>query len=356
MNLAKFPRRGYVTEPTPLEALPNFSKALGADINIYIKRDDLLPGTAGGNKTRKLDFSMADAINQGADTIITCGAVQSNHCRLTLAWAVKEGLDCHLVLEERVKDSYNPEASGNNFLFQLLGVKSVTVVPGGSNMLGEMEKLAEKLRAEGKKPYIVPGGASNKIGALGYVSCAEEVLRQLFDRGLAIDHMVVPSGSAGTHAGIIAGMVGNNAGIPVTGIGVAVPVWRLQSDGTKTTGTAYLQVNASLAAIYKAIFEEIYNGDEKFPINDVGCYSWRTGEHSQGTAVDINPNENMEATINADGSLTPTCGTHWTPYTDPFSIPEGGDVYNAFTKYGFAWGGNAWHSKRDYMHFSYFGK
>lgn len=75
MNLAKFPRRGYVTEPTPLEALPNFSKALGADINIYIKRDDLLPGTAGGNKTRKLDFSMADAINQGADTIITCGAV-----------------------------------------------------------------------------------------------------------------------------------------------------------------------------------------------------------------------------------------------------------------------------------------
>ena len=83
-----------------------------------------------------------------------------------------------------------------------------------------MEKLAEKLRAEGKKPYIVPGGASNKIGALGYVSCAEEVLRQLFDRGLAIDHMVVPSGSAGTHAGIIAGMVGNNAGIPVTGIGV----------------------------------------------------------------------------------------------------------------------------------------
>lgn len=86
---------------------------------------------------------------------------------------------------------------------------------------------------------------------------------------------------------------------------IAVPVWRLQSDGTKTTGTAYLQVNASLSAIYKAIFEEIYNGDEKFPINDVGCYSWRTGEHSQGTAVDINPDENMEATINADGSLTP---------------------------------------------------
>ena len=220
MNLAKFPRRGYVQAPTPLEALPRFSEALGGKVNVFIKRDDMLPGTAGGNKTRKLDFCMADALRQGADSIITCGAVQSNHCRLTLAWAVKEGLDCHLILEERVKGSYKPEASGNNFLFQLLGVKSISVVPGGSDMMGEMQKLAETLRAEGKKPYVIPGGASNKIGALGYVSCAEEVLRQLFETGLRIEHMVVPSGSAGTHAGIIAGMLGNNAGIPVTGIGV----------------------------------------------------------------------------------------------------------------------------------------
>ena len=220
MNLAKFPRRGYVQAPTPLEALPRFSEALGGKVNVIIKRDDMLPGTAGGNKTRKLDFCMADALRQGADSIITCGAVQSNHCRLTLAWAVKEGLDCHLILEERVKGSYKPEASGNNFLFQLLGVKSISVVPGGSDMMGEMQKLAETLRAEGKKPYVIPGGASNKIGALGYVSCAEEVLRQLFETGLRIEHMVVPSGSAGTHAGIIAGMIGNNAGIPVTGIGV----------------------------------------------------------------------------------------------------------------------------------------
>lgn len=137
---------------------------------------------------------------------------------------------------------------------------------------------------------------------------------------------------------------------------IAVPVWRLQSDGSKTTGTAYLQVNKNLAPIYEAIFEEIYNGDEQFPIKDVGCYSWRTGEHSQGTAVDINWDENMEATINADGSLTPTTGSHWSPGEDPYSIPEGGDVYNAFTKYGFTWGGNAWSSKRDYMHFSYFGR
>lgn len=219
MNLAQFPRRGYVKDPTPIEFLPAFSKALGNKVNIWIKRDDMLPGAAGGNKTRKLDFSIADAIAKGADTIITCGAVQSNHCRLTLAWAVKEGLDCHLVLEERVPNSYKPEGSGNHFLYRLMGVKSITVVPAGAPV-AEMEKLAEKLRAQGKKPYIVPGGASNSVGALGYVQCAQEVQQQMFAQGLKFDHFVVPSGSAGTHAGFLLGVLGCNMNIPVTGIGV----------------------------------------------------------------------------------------------------------------------------------------
>ena len=187
MNLARFPRRGYVREATPLEFLPAFSKALGNKVNIWIKRDDLLPGAGGGNKTRKLDFSIADALAQGADTIITCGAVQSNHCRLTLSWAVKEGLECHLVLEERVPGSYKPEASGNNFLYQLMGVSSISVVPGGSNMAAEMEKKAEMLRREGRKPYIVPGGASNPVGALGYVQCAQELMQQMFEPAFCWD-------------------------------------------------------------------------------------------------------------------------------------------------------------------------
>ena len=118
MNLAQFPRRRYTEGFTPIEAVPEFSRVLGGP-NIYIKRDDLLGLSAGGNKTRKLEFLVADALEQGADTLITCGAVQSNHCRLTLAAAVKEGLKCRLVLEERVAGSYKPEASGNNFLYQL---------------------------------------------------------------------------------------------------------------------------------------------------------------------------------------------------------------------------------------------
>ncbi|KAF5066743.1 L-cysteate sulfo-lyase [anaerobic digester metagenome] len=220
MNLAQFPRRGYVKQPTPVEPLPAFSKALGGKVNIWIKRDDTLPGTGGGNKTRKLDFCIADALTKGSDTIITCGAVQSNHCRLTLAWAVKEGLDCHLVLEERVPGSYNPQSSGNNFLFQMLGVSSVTIVPGGSPMLQEMQKLADKLAAAGRKPYIIPGGASNSIGALGYVQCAQELQQQMFEQGCNFDHVIVPSGSAGTHAGFLLGMLACNMNIPVTGIGV----------------------------------------------------------------------------------------------------------------------------------------
>ncbi|HZK53599.1 MAG TPA: D-cysteine desulfhydrase [Desulfosporosinus sp.] len=219
MNLAKFPRRRYTQGKTPLEFLPNFSKALGGP-NIYIKRDDLLGLTSGGNKTRKLEFLVADAIAQGADTLITCGAVQSNHCRLTLAAAVKEGLKCRLILEERVKDSYNPEASGNNFLFRLLGVESVKVVPLGSNFVDLMQEVKDELAAEGRKGYIIPGGGSNVIGATGYVACAQEILEQTFDMGLNLDYVVTTSGSGGTHGGLLVGFYGNNSNIPIIGVSV----------------------------------------------------------------------------------------------------------------------------------------
>ncbi len=223
MNFTKFPRRAFLQGATPIERMENLSKVLGKGVNLFVKRDDLLPGAGGGNKTRKLEFCLADALEQGADTIITCGAVQSNHCRLTASWCCKEKLECHLVLEERVKGSYKPEASGNNFLFDLLNVKSISVVPGGSDMMAEMGKKLDELKLQRKKPYIVPGGASNAIGALGYVACAEEIMNQLNVAHLGIDHIVVPSGSAGTHAGMVAGMVGTNANIPVSGVNVSRP-------------------------------------------------------------------------------------------------------------------------------------
>jgi len=220
MNLSQFPRRRYTAGQTPIEFLPRFTEALGGP-NVYIKRDDLLGLTAGGNKTRKLEFLVADALAQGADTLITCGAVQSNHCRLTLAAAVKEGLKCRLVLEERVPGSYNNEASGNNFLFQLLGVEKIEVVPGGTDMMAAMQKVSEALDKEGRKGYVIPGGGSNPIGATGYVACAQELQDQLFQTGLAIERLCVASGSAGTHAGLVTGFIGCNMNIPIVGVGVS---------------------------------------------------------------------------------------------------------------------------------------
>src|SRR5215813_10252264 len=126
MQLSRFPRRRYTPHATPIEKMEHLSTHLGS-ANFYIKRDDLLGLAAGGNKTRKLEFLVADALAQGCDTLITVGAVQSNHCRLTLAAAVKEGLKCRLVLEQRVPGSYKPDASGNNFLYNLLGVEAVSV-------------------------------------------------------------------------------------------------------------------------------------------------------------------------------------------------------------------------------------
>ena len=219
MNLAQYPRRRYTEGQTPMEFLANLSEALGGP-DIYMKRDDLLGLAGGGNKTRKLEFLMADALSMGADTVITCGAVQSNHCRLTLAAAVKEGMKCHLVLEERVPHSYREGANGNNYLFHLLGVEGIRVVPGGSDMMEEMEKTADELRKQGRKPYIIPGGGSNTIGALGYVACAQEILNQSFEKGINFQHIVCASGSAGTHAGLLTGLTGENAHIPLTGISV----------------------------------------------------------------------------------------------------------------------------------------
>lgn len=140
---------------------------------------------------------------------------------------------------------------------------------------------------------------------------------------------------------------------------VQVQVWSLMSSGQKTPAIRTIEVNEAIADEIQAVFQEIFEGDEKFPIKDVGGYSWRTStksEHRQGTAIDINYMENMECTIDASGNIVKiTTGSHWTPGDDPYSIPAGGDVVRAFARHGFAWGGDAWSKKRDFMHFSYFG-
>jgi D-cysteine desulfhydrase len=227
MDLSRFERRVYTPFATPLEFAPRFTQALGATCpkgkgpRIWIKRDDMLGLFPGGNKTRKLEFLMGEALAQGADTLITCGAPQSNHCRITLAAAVKEGLKCRFVIEERVPNSYSETASGNHFMFQLMGVDAITVVAGGSNIAQAMNDVADQVRAAGGRPYIIPGGGSNAVGGLGYVACAQEMQQQFFEQGIQIDQIVVGSGSSGTHGGLLAGFLGNHIQIPIVGIGVS---------------------------------------------------------------------------------------------------------------------------------------
>lgn len=248
MHLSRFPRRRYTPAPTPLERLDRLSKHLGGP-DIWIKRDDLTGLAAGGNKTRKLEFLVADALAHGADTLITVGAVQSNHCRLTLAAAAKEGLKCRLVLEQRVSGSYSADASGNNLLFDLLGVEKVDVVEAGADLGAAMNAIADDLKREGRKGYVIPGGGSNALGALGYVACAQELLQQAFEQDVRIDQIVVASGSAGTHAGLLVGLEGANAGVPLTGVNVRRPRAEQEGNVYKLVGetAALLKLDTPIA-------------------------------------------------------------------------------------------------------------
>ena len=220
--LEQFPRVPLAHLPTPLEHLPRLSEALGGP-QIYVKRDDCTGLASGGNKTRKLEFSMAAALEEGADTIITVGAVQSNHVRQTSAAACKLGLRCEVLLEHRVADpSHYYTDSGNVLLDKILGA-NLREYPDGTDFDAEMEALAEEVRSQGGKPYIIPGGASNKVGALGYVNCVIELLDQVKEQGLNFDHLVTATGSAGTQAGLIVGLKALESEIPLLGIGVKAP-------------------------------------------------------------------------------------------------------------------------------------
>jgi len=222
MKLSRFPRIRITHAPTPLEPMKNLSARLGGP-NLWIKRDDCTGLATGGNKTRKLEYLMADALQQQCDTVITQGATQSNHARQTAAIAARLGMQCHLLLEDRTGYTFaDYKQSGNVFLDHLYGA-TVAEVPANTNMDQAMQELAGSLRARGRKPYIIPGGGSNPIGALGYVTCALELIDQANGIGLDIDVLVHATGSAGTQAGLVAGLEGARSLIPVLGVGVRAP-------------------------------------------------------------------------------------------------------------------------------------
>lgn len=222
MHLARFPRIFVAHLPTALERLDRLSNELGGP-EIWIKRDDCTGLSTGGNKTRKLEFLMAEAQTAGAKVVMTQGATQSNHVRQTAAFAGKLGMRCHVLLEDRTGSrDPNYNNNGNVLLDRLHGATTETRQPG-LDMGAEMEAAAERLRAEGRKVYTIPGGGSNPTGALGYVNCAFELVAQANDRGLVIDRIVTATGSAGTQAGLVVGLKAINANIPLIGFGVRAP-------------------------------------------------------------------------------------------------------------------------------------
>jgi len=204
----KFPSVSLSHTPTPLEFLPNISKQCGT--NIWIKRDDCTGLAFGGNKSRQLEFYIGHALSLGADILLTTGAVQSNHVRMTVAAARKSGLDIQVQLEHRVdREQKEYQNSGNPFLVKLMGVEPF-YYPEGEDEDGADKALyqrAEKLKKEGRTPYVIPlSNARTPYGALGYVAAAEETLTQVKQLKLNVSAYVVPTGSASTHAGFLTGL------------------------------------------------------------------------------------------------------------------------------------------------------
>lgn len=202
-NLTRFPRLEFIGAPTPLEYLPRFSDYLGRDI--FIKRDDVTPMAMGGNKLRKLEFLAADALREGADTLITAGAIQSNHVRQTAAVAAKLGLHCVALLENPIGTrAENYLTNGNRLLLDLFNVQ-VEMVDALTDPAAQLNELATRLEAQGFRPYVIPVGGSNALGALGYVESALEIAQQC-EGAVTLSSVVVASGSAGTHAGLAVGL------------------------------------------------------------------------------------------------------------------------------------------------------
>ncbi|HEY8601153.1 MAG TPA: D-cysteine desulfhydrase family protein [Thermomicrobiales bacterium] len=214
------PRVRLATLPTPLHEAPRLRRALGGDEHcprILIKRDDLTGLAFGGNKARKLEFLVADALRQGATRLITAGAAQSNHARMTAAAARLAGLDVSLVL---TTPAAPPAPQGNLLLDRLLGA-DIHFVPTGTSEDTAMAELAETQRATGERPYVIPVGGSNAIGTFGYVAATLEIVEQLQSLGLAPQRLYYANGSRGTQAGLVLGQKMFSAPYAVHGIGVS---------------------------------------------------------------------------------------------------------------------------------------
>ena len=260
LNLDRFPRVQLCHGPTPIEPMARLSAELGGP-HLFIKRDDCTGLAGGGNKTRKLEFLVGEALSQNADMLVTQGAVQSNHVRQTAAAACKHGLKCHALLERRVPNrAASYDATGNVFLDRLFATM-LEFRPSGLDMNAEAQAATERLRAAGHRPYFIPGGGSNPTGALGYAVCAQEIVQQCQDDGLAFDWLVMATGSTGTHAGLIVGFHTLGSTLPVMGISVRQPRARQISAVHALAQATAKKLDASPPAADRTLVDDRFVGE-----------------------------------------------------------------------------------------------
>jgi D-cysteine desulfhydrase family pyridoxal phosphate-dependent enzyme len=215
-SLDQLPRINLLHAPTPLEPLPRLSAALGGP-QLWAKRDDCTGLALGGNKVRKLEYLLGEALAQGADTVITTGGFQSNHARQTAAAAARLGLRCLLILTESVPGRAPAyRTNGNLILDDLFGAR-IELRPGTADVDAEMTRAAERYVVEGRKPYVIPIGGSNALGLIGYVRAARELLEQARVQGVEFTHVVLASASGGTQAGLALGLALEGSNAPVIG-------------------------------------------------------------------------------------------------------------------------------------------
>jgi D-cysteine desulfhydrase family pyridoxal phosphate-dependent enzyme len=259
---AAVPRFPLATLPTPLHELPRLRGALGGPATvprIFIKRDDLTGLALGGNKARKLEFLVADAMARGADVLITTGATQSNHARMTAAAARVAGLDCHLVLTSK---GTNPPLEGNLLLDRVYGatVHHVPAPDDPRQALGsdeaKVQEVVAKLRGSGRTPYVIAVGGSSGIGSLGYTLASVELVEQLSTAGLKPSRLYYASGSRGTQAGLTLGAVTCNAPYRLHGVAVSAGEPEKTHRAFEAANTAAERLGISTRITYADLFTD----------------------------------------------------------------------------------------------------
>lgn len=277
-QITDFPRLSLGQFPTPLYKMENLSRRFGK--NIYIKRDDLVGVALGGNKTRKLEFLLADAQAKGADVVLTAGGPQSNHAMLTAACAARLGMKAILVLKKR------GELSGGNLILDEIYGADVRFVDTDTydDVYAEMERIMEDLRAEGHIPYFIPVGGSVPLGSLGYVNCAKEIAEQSAEMGVSFSSIISATGSGGTYAGLTYGAKLFLPGTRSVGVGVCddpfEDIAAELMDGLKEL------LESDVAATREDIFMNFHIGPGYALPSPEGCAAVRTLARDEGILVD----------------------------------------------------------------------